>query len=548
MLQFRWVLAMTAAWTLLAIPPASAQKRVALVIGNSAYKHAGVLPNTMNDASDISTILKQKGFFVIEGRDLDRVTFASKVNEFERANIGAEIVLFFYAGHGMQVAGRNYLVPTDAELATPAAMNDELFPASLVYSVMDRGPRFKIVVLDACRNNPLAEHLKEIGGATTIGRGLAREYAALGWDSVISFSTQPGNTALDGDDRNSPFTAALVRRLTSVDPNNDFAGILGRVRSDVAQATRRAQIPWEASSLRVPVYLDRSTQLELSEETLAWSKVSWQNFGQLETFIERYGDSPEAARARRMLRIPACLGLKGGKPLPCIAIAGSTEKTSMTVSKSFTDCPQCPEMVIVPWGRFEMGSPEGEVGRDLGEDQVRITIPFHFAVAPSKISIEEWNACFEEQGCRSPNIETFGREKMPVEVVWEDAKAYTNWLSSKTGKTYRLISEAEWERIIRAATTTAYWWGPSIDARPVSGANPWGISSGGLEWVEDCWNESTRGIPTDGGPRTTGDCSRRVVRGSSDDQASSLRSAHRAAAAQDAKGIGFRVVGSLLDR
>src|SRR5262245_20551300 len=102
MLQFRWVLAMTAAWTLLAIPPASAQKRVALVIGNSAYKHAGVLPNTMNDASDISTILKQKGFFVIEGRDLDRVTFASKVNEFERANIGAEIVLFFYAGHGMQ--------------------------------------------------------------------------------------------------------------------------------------------------------------------------------------------------------------------------------------------------------------------------------------------------------------------------------------------------------------------------------------------------------------------------------------------------------------
>jgi formylglycine-generating enzyme required for sulfatase activity len=526
-----------------------AEQRVALVIGNSSYKHADVLRNPMNDAADVSTVLKQKGFFVIYGRDLDRITFASKVKEFERASGSAEIALFFYAGHGMQVAGQNYLLPIDAELAAPAALNSELIPTSLVYSAMNHGPRFKIVVLDACRNNPLAEHMHEIAGSSSlVGRGLAREDTGLSWDSVISLSTQPGNRALDGDGRNSPFTAALVRQLAAVDPNNDFAGLLGRVRNDVAQATRRAQIPWDVSSLRVPLYLDRSTQLEPSEAMIAWGKVSWRNFGQLEAFTERYGDSSQAERARRMLRIPACLGLKGGRPSTCIAVAGSTEKTSMSVTKSFRDCPQCPEMVIVPWGHFEMGSPEGEVGRDPGEDQVRITIPFHVAVARSKVSVEEWNACVEERACRSSSLGTLGREGLPVEVAWEDAKIYAEFLSSKTGNTYRLISEAEWERVIRAATTTTYWWGSSIDERPDAAAHPWDIRSGGLEWVEDCWNESTRGIPTDGRSRITGDCSRRVVRGSGDDHASSLRSAHRTAAVNDAKGIGFRVVGSLLDR
>jgi formylglycine-generating enzyme required for sulfatase activity len=533
---------------LLASSVAHAEKRVALVIGNSAYKHAGALPNPMNDAVDMAGILKQKGFLVIEGQDLDKSTFVSKVEEFRRAITRAEIAVFFYAGHGMQVAGQNFLVPTDAELATSAALDSELVPVSVVYSAMRNGPRFKIVVLDACRNNPLAEHLREGGGgaSSTIGRGLARE-DSLDWDSLASFSTQPGNTASDGDGRNSPFTTALIKHLALVDKNNDLGGILGRVRRDVVQATGRTQVPWDASSLRVPVYFDRSTQLELSEATLAWSKVSWQNYAQLEAFVNHYGDSPEVDRARKMLRIPACLGLRGGKPLTCIAVTGSAEKTSMTVAKSFRDCPQCPEMVIVPWGNFELGSPQGEVGRGQGEDQVRITIPFHFAVGHSMVSIKEWNACVDGGACRKKDNK--GQEKLPVQVTLEEAKSYANWLSATTGKTYRLISEAEWERIIRAGTTTAYWWGSTLEARPTASANnPWDISSSGLEWVEDCWNDSTRGIPSDGRARTTGDCTRAVVRGSGDNQASTLRSAHRSPATHDGKGVGFRVVGSLVDR
>jgi uncharacterized caspase-like protein len=145
---------------------------------------------------------------------------------------GSEIAVFFYAGHGIQVAGQNYLVPVDAELATEAALEAELVPASLIYREMEGNARFKIVILDACRDNPLADELRKAMGqrSAVVGRGLAREDFSLGWESLVSFSTQPGNTALDGDGRNSPFTGALMRHLAASTSNDDFAGILGRVR------------------------------------------------------------------------------------------------------------------------------------------------------------------------------------------------------------------------------------------------------------------------------------------------------------------------------
>ena len=211
--------------------------------------------------------------------------------------------------------------------------------ARAVYNAMKNGPRFKIVLLDACRNNPLTEHLKEAAGGapSAIGRGLARE-DSLDWDAVISFSTQPGNTASDGDGRNSPFTTALIKHLSEIQQNNDFAGILGRVRRDVAQTTGRTQMPWDASSLRVPVYFDRSTQLELSEATLAWGKVSWQNYAQLEVFVNRYGSSPEADRARKMLRIPACLSLRGGKPSGCFAVTARDASCAAATTTKYQRC------------------------------------------------------------------------------------------------------------------------------------------------------------------------------------------------------------------
>ena len=139
---------------------AIADKRVALVVGNSAYKHAGRLANPGKDAFDVAVALRRKGFVVIEGMDLNKFTFVSKVQEFERSAAGAEIALFFYAGHGVQISGQNYLVPIDAKLETAAAVATELLAASLIYRATSGRARFSIVVLDACRDNPLSEQLK----------------------------------------------------------------------------------------------------------------------------------------------------------------------------------------------------------------------------------------------------------------------------------------------------------------------------------------------------------------------------------------------------
>jgi formylglycine-generating enzyme required for sulfatase activity len=545
------VLAALLAVVLWASPTIAQGKRVAFVVGNSTYKHAGQLDNPMNDAVDMSAILKQKGFTVIEGMDLDKAAFIAALQDFSSALKGAEIAVFFYAGHGVQVDGQNYLVPVDAMLATATALDAELVPVNVIYREMEGKARFKIVILDACRNNPLADELRKAMGQRShaVGRGLAGEDLGLGWESIISFSTQPGNLALDGDGRNSPFAAALVRNLATSNRDVDVAGIFAKVRSDVMQATRSVQIPWDLSSLRVRLYLDRSLQPEVNAATLAWSKVNRQSYREVEAFVERYGASPEGERARLQLAIPACISLKGGGGR-CIKVAGSTSKPlARVVIPSFRDCPDCPEMVIVPWGHFHMGSPHSEIGRDPGEEQHRITIPFHFAVGRLKVTVDEWSACVAAGGCRASSATHSQGSASVADISFEDARSYARWLSTKTGKSYRLPSEAEWEFVKRAGTTTAYWWGSSMDARPAAGSsNPWDIRSDSPEWVEDCWNESIRAIESDGRARTTGDCSHRVVRGSSDDHPAHQRSAYRTFARGDEAGIGFRVVNSLLDR
>jgi len=536
----------------LSASPVMAQgKRVAFVIGNSNYKHAGQLDNPMNDAVDMTGILKQKGFTVIEGMNLNKASLVAALQDFSDALLGAEIAVFFYAGHGIQVDGRNYLVPVDAALATASALDAELVPVSVIYREMEGKARFKIVILDACRNNPLVDELRKSMGqrSNAVGRGLAREDLGLGWESVISFSTQPGNLALDGAGRNSPFTAALVRNLAASNRDADVAGIFAMVRSEVVQATRSTQIPWDVSSLRVRLYLDRPMQPEVNAATLAWSKVNRQSYSELEAFVERYGASPEGDRARSLLAIPPCISLKGGGG-KCIKVAGSTSKPLASVVPSFRDCPECPEMVIVPWGHFHMGSPDSEIGRDPGEAQHRITIPFHFAVGRSKVTVDEWNTCVAAGGCNaSRNAADSQGSTSVADISFDEARSYARWLSTKTGKFYRLPSEAEWEFVTRAGTTTAYWWGSSMDTRPANGSsNPWDIRSDSREWVEDCRSESIRAIGSDGRARTTGDCSHRVVRGSRDDHPAHLRSAYRTFARVDETGIGFRVVNTLLDR
>jgi len=211
------------------------------------------------------------------------------------------------------------------------------------------------------------------------------------------------------------------------------------------------------------------------------------------------------------------------------------------------ECDKCPEMIVVPAGSFTMGSPESEQDRTFDEvPQHKVTIGKHFAVGRFAVTFGEWDACVADGGCagHKPADEGWGRGRRPViNVSWDDAKAYVAWLSRKTGKTYRLLSEAEREYVTRAGTTTPFWWGSTISTEqanynglytygggskgeyrkrtlPVDSfqPNPWGlyqVHGNVWEWVEDCHHDSYAGGPSDGSAWTTGVCSHRVLRGGS---------------------------------
>ena len=224
-----------------------AEKRVALIIGNSSYRHAPTLANPGNDARDVSAIFKKLKFDVVDGQNLDRAGFEHVVQQFARSLEGADVGIFFYAGHGLQVGGRNYLVPVDAKLETISALDFEVVPLTLVQGTMERAAKTNIIFLDACRNNPLARNLARAMGtrSASIGRGLAPVQSGVG--TLISFSTQPGNVALDGSGRNSPFAAALRKHLPG--SSEDLSATLIAVRNDVIKSTKGSQVPWEHSSL-----------------------------------------------------------------------------------------------------------------------------------------------------------------------------------------------------------------------------------------------------------------------------------------------------------
>lgn len=226
---------------------AVAEKRVALVIGNSAYQHAVQLANPKNDSSDIAAKLESLGFQVVSDQDLDLAGMRRTVRNFLEKLDGADMALFFYAGHGLQVNGSNYMVPVDAQLSSYNDLDFEALPMDLVLSAMERSTKVNLVFLDACRDNPFAEKLSRSMGTRSgsLGRGLARLGSGVG--SLIVFATQPGNVAMDGAGRNSPFTTALLAHLGT--PGQDITRDLIDVRRDVLAATDGKQVPWENSSL-----------------------------------------------------------------------------------------------------------------------------------------------------------------------------------------------------------------------------------------------------------------------------------------------------------
>jgi uncharacterized protein YecT (DUF1311 family) len=232
----------------------AAPDRVALVIGNGTYSFASHLKNPVNDAADIAGALREIGFTVIDGIDLDRRAMEDKIRAFGNALGSARTALFFYAGHGMQVTGRNYLIPIDARLQKPGDLALDTVDVQVVLQQMEAQPRVNLVFLDACRDNPLARSFASALGASrssAVGQGLASIQSAVG--TMIAFATQPDNVAFDGEGRNSPFTAALLRHIR--EPGVDIAVMMRRVRTDVLATTGQRQLPWDHSSLTDAVVL-----------------------------------------------------------------------------------------------------------------------------------------------------------------------------------------------------------------------------------------------------------------------------------------------------
>jgi uncharacterized caspase-like protein len=224
-----------------------AEKRVALVIGNSAYTNVAKLPNPANDAAAVADMLKKAGFDVVDSRhDLNAAELKRVLRDFADTVRDADIAVFYYAGHGIEVDGANYLVPVDAALARDVDVEDETVPLDRIVRVLDPAKRLRLIILDACRDNPFAKSMKRTLGTRSVGRGLAK-IEPTSSDTLIAFAAKAGSTAADGDGSNSPFTTALVNNI--VRPGLDLRIAFGRVRDEVLKTTANRQEPFVYGSL-----------------------------------------------------------------------------------------------------------------------------------------------------------------------------------------------------------------------------------------------------------------------------------------------------------
>lgn len=236
-------------WAVLAMASteARAEKRVALVIGNSAYQNASKLANPGNDASAMADLFRRAGFDVVEARqDLGNLEFKRVAREFTAVARDADVAVMYFAGHGIEVNGTNYLIPTDARLATDFDVEDEALSLDRLVRALEPARRLRLIILDACRDNPFIQKMQRSVATRAVASGLAKVEPATS-DTLVAFAAKAGSTADDGRGANSPFTTALLNHLTV--PGRDVRIALGYVRDEVIKATGNKQEPFVYGSL-----------------------------------------------------------------------------------------------------------------------------------------------------------------------------------------------------------------------------------------------------------------------------------------------------------
>ena len=231
----------------LANQSALAGQRVALVIGNSSYQNVAALANPANDATAITEMFRRASFDVVESRrDLKYMDMRRALRDFADKARGADIAVIYFAGHGLEVDGTNYVVPVDAVLERDADVDDEAIGLNRILLAAEPATKLRLVILDACRDNPFAKKMKRTIASRSLGRGLIGVEANKP-NTFIAFAAKEGSTAADGDGRNSPFSTALLKHLTR--PGLDIRKAFGYVRDDVMTATGNQQEPYTTNSL-----------------------------------------------------------------------------------------------------------------------------------------------------------------------------------------------------------------------------------------------------------------------------------------------------------
>ena len=694
--------------------PAFAEKRIALVIGNSAYQKVPPLANPARDADAMSEMFKNAGFDVVQSRhDLGIGDMRRALRDFSDEARDADVAIVYYAGHGMEVDGINYLIPIDAILERDIDAFDEAMPLDRVLTVIEPAKQLRLVILDACRDNPFRQTMRRTVASRAVGRGLAK-VEPTNPNTLIAFAAKAGSTATDGDDSNSPFTAALLKHLPR--PGLDLRKAFGFVRDDVLKLTRNRQEPFIYGSLggddvalvpALPPVVDvnkagkddyelaqqinvisvwdsfiskypsgfYSDLAKAQREKLIAAKAAAEEADRLAArkkaledakaaeaereriaaeakaaqdariaadhaaTVERAKAAEKAALQARIEEAARVAGVvietsrigketKGDGPHVSMLCAGSStrleamsSRTAQTLTQAeecglvpedlFRECQNCPDLVVVPAGEVLMGSSRADIDNGLAAanegPQHKVVIKQPLAIGRFEVTRDQFaefvnssgykagDHCFtfeqnnpQDRANRSflnPGYVQEGNHPA-VCVSWADAKAYVAWLSHTTGKSYRLLSEAEFEYAARAGTKSRFGLANDPDeiCKFANGADqaaktaglpgdvsymscrdgyPFTAPVGSLapnafglydlignvwEWTEDCYYGDYATAKADSAAHMNATCSTRAVRGGDwFSTEASLRPAVRAKANADARhdDIGFRVARTL---
>lgn len=405
--------------------PNQNERRTALVIGNGDYA-SSPLRNPLNDAREIARALRGLSFDVTLKENLDQKEMKREIQGFGQKLQQGGVGLFYFAGHGVQVNGRNYLIPVGAAIEHEKQVEYEAVDMGAVLGEMDYARnRLNIVILDACRDNPFARSFR------STAQGLASVNAPSG--TLIAFATAPGSVANDGPGENGVFTGELIKAMSQ--PGLKIEDVFKHVRSAVREATRGKQIPWESSSMEGDFYFKPAAPPVQAAQTQQAASTQMQTAA---ASAERSAGSREDS--------------------------SRTDRTARTL-KTWKEPVTGLEFVWVPGGCFLMGSPQSEKNRAEDEGPVHEVCVDGFWMSRTEITNGQFRKFQTDHNSRNYSGHSLNGDSQPVAfVTWLDANNFAQWLMGQNGGqyTFRLPTEAEWEYACRAGSDASRYWGEDI--------------------------------------------------------------------------------------